>query len=77
MLASINHILDKVEANKTSCCLYVLAPAFRFIKCLPQRLDLAVKDTRIEMECEIEDEDAECDWYLNEEVSYMRVRRIK
>ena len=72
----INDILDKVETNKTSCRLYVLEPAFRFSKRLPQQLE-AVEDTRIEMECEIEDEDAECDWYFNEEVSYWRLGRIK
>jgi len=69
----INDIYDKVEPNKTSCRLYVLEPAFRFSKRLPQQMD-AVENNRIELECEIEDEDAECDWYFNEEVSYLKFK---
>lgn len=64
----INDLNDRVEANKTSLRLYILEPAFRFSKRLPTMVE-AVEDKNIELECEIEDEDAECEWYINDEVS--------
>lgn len=62
----INDIHDKVDENKTSCRVYVLEPAFRFSKRLPTQME-AQEDTNLELDCEIEDEDAECEWYFNDE----------
>ena len=62
----ITDIMDKNEENKSSCRLYVLEPAFRFTKRLPTQIE-GQEDQNIELECEIEDEDAECEWYFNED----------
>lgn len=62
----INDNMDKNEENKTSCRLYILEPAFRFTKRLPAQIE-GLEDQNIELECEIEDDDAECDWYINDD----------
>ncbi|CAF0846330.1 unnamed protein product [Brachionus calyciflorus] len=51
------------EVEKTSCYLYVEEPAFKFTKRLPQQVE-ANEYCNGELECEIEDPDAECDWYF-------------
>ena len=54
------------ENEKTSCYLYVEEPAFKFTKRLPQQLE-GDEGMSCEIECEIEDPDAECDWYFEGE----------
>ena len=51
------------EQEKTSCYLYVEEPAFRFTKRLPTQLE-ANEYQSCEIECEIEDENADCDWHF-------------
>jgi hypothetical protein len=51
------------DAEKTSCYLYVEEPAFKFTKRLPQTVE-GDEGLTAEIECEIEDRDAECDWYF-------------
>ena len=50
------------DGEKTSCYLYVEEPAFKFIKRLPQQVE-AHEYHNGEIECEIEDPDAECEWF--------------
>lgn len=51
------------EEEKTSCYLYVEEPAFKFTKRLPQQME-GDEGLTAEIECEIEDRDAEVDWYF-------------
>ena len=53
--------------ERTTCYLYVEEPAFRFTKRLPAQVE-GNESKSIELECEIEDESAECDWYFNDKV---------
>jgi hypothetical protein len=53
-------IVDTEE--RTSCYLYVEEPAFKFIKRLPAQVE-GFEDKPAELECEIEDPDAECEWF--------------
>jgi hypothetical protein len=56
------------DQEKTSCYLYVEEPAFKFTKRLPNQVEANEKQNG-ELECEIEDEDAECDWYFDGKVN--------
>ena len=56
-------IIEDTE-EKTSCYLYVEEPAFKFTKRLPQQIE-ANEYHSGELECEIEDEDAECEWFFD------------
>jgi hypothetical protein len=47
--------------------LYVEEPAFKFLKRLPPQIE-ANENHSGELECEIEDPDAECDWYFDGKV---------
>lgn len=51
------------EEEKTSCYLYVEEPAFKFTKRLPPQVE-GDEGMTAEIECEIEDRDAECEWYF-------------
>jgi hypothetical protein len=53
--------------EKTSCYLYVEEPAFKFTKRLPNQVE-GNENHSGELECEIEDENAECDWYFEGKV---------
>ena len=64
----INDLNDRVETNKTVCYLYVEEPAFKFTKRLPTQTE-AGEDMPFELDCEIEDEDAECEWFFNGDVN--------
>ena len=55
------------DEETTSCYLYVEEPAFKFTKRLPQQIECDEYKTG-ELECEIEDEDAECEWYFDGKV---------
>lgn len=55
------------ENEKTSCYLYVEEPAFKFIKRLPQQAE-GDENMTAELECEIEDPDAECEWFFEGKV---------
>jgi hypothetical protein len=60
--AEYSCVIDDTE--KTSCYLYVEEPAFKFTKRLPTQVE-GNEGQNGELECEIEDEDAECDWYVD------------
>lgn len=47
--------------EKTNCFVYVEEPEFRFTKRLPPQTESLENNTH-ELECEIEDPDAECEW---------------
>jgi hypothetical protein len=47
--------------------LYIEEPAFRFTKRLPAQVE-SVEGKSVEIECEIEDESAECFWYYDDKV---------
>lgn len=51
--------------ERTVCYLYVEEPAFRFTKRLPTQVE-ANEGKPIELECEIEDESAECTWFFDD-----------
>ncbi len=53
--------------EKTSCYLYVEEPAFKFTKRLANQVE-GNENNSGELECEIEDENAECDWYFEGKV---------
>ena len=55
------------DNETTSCYLYVEEPAFKFLKRLPAQVESNEFKTG-ELECEIEDEDAECEWYFDGKV---------
>ena len=55
------------EEETTSCYLYVEEPAFKFKTRLPPQIECDEYKTA-EMECEIEDEDAECEWFFEGKV---------
>lgn len=51
------------DEEKTSCYLYVEEPAFKFTKRLPAQVE-SNEGHSGELECEIEDPDAECEWFF-------------
>lgn len=48
----------------------LLEPQWRFETKLPSHME-ADENNKIELECTVQDEDAECDWYANGEVSFI------
>ena len=58
------------DEEKTSCYLYVEEPAFKFTKRLPQQVEVDEYKNG-ELECEIEDEDAECEWFFEGKVLFL------
>lgn len=48
----------------TSCYVYVEEPDFKFIRKLPSKLE-ANEGREVELDCEIEDAEAECSWFIN------------
>ncbi|CAF1142161.1 unnamed protein product [Rotaria sordida] len=80
--------IDDDRGIKTTGYLYVEEPQWRFESKLPQTLEGDEND-KIELECTVQDEDAECEWYFNgerllpeltpdkhEEISYGKVRKL-
>ncbi len=57
------------EEEKTACYLYVEEPAFKFTKRLPAQIE-ANEYQNADIECEIEDENAECEWYFEGKVKH-------
>ena len=62
---------DQPDQEVTSCYLYVEEPAFKFLKRLPPQIE-ANENHSGELECEIEDPDAECDWYFDGKVNKLK-----
>ena len=58
------------------CWFSTLEPQWRFESKLPQALEGDEND-KIELECSVQDEDAECDWYYAGEVSRSMVSWIR
>ncbi|CAF1402962.1 unnamed protein product, partial [Adineta steineri] len=80
--------IDDDRGIKTTGYLYVEEPQWRFETKLPGTLEADEKD-KIELECSVQDEDAECDWYFAGEkilpelypdkyeiISYGKVRKL-
>lgn len=53
-------------------CVYslLIEPQWRFETKLPPTLE-SDENNKVELECTVQDEDAECDWYFNGEVSFI------
>jgi hypothetical protein len=64
--------IDDDRGIKTSGYLYVEEPQWRFETKLPGTLEGDEGD-KIELECSVQDEDAECDWYFAGEVSHILI----
>lgn len=56
---------DRIERTNLRVC---LEPQWRFETKLPPSLE-ADENEQIELECTVQDEDAECDWFFAGEVS--------
>ncbi|CAF4579023.1 unnamed protein product [Rotaria sp. Silwood1] len=80
--------IDDDRAIKTSGYLYVEEPQWRFESKLPPNME-GDENNKIELECSVQDEDAECEWFIHgerifpelnpdkyEEISYGKVRKL-
>ena len=60
--------ISHTDQNERDDLLVCLEPQWRFETKLPATLE-ADENDKIELECTVQDEDAECDWFFAGEVS--------
>ena len=66
-----------IDENQTTCCnLYVEEPIFIFVKRLKSQ-SICYENKTTELECEVENENAECEWFYNGKVLKVSILKFK